>query len=447
MSYSANLALPFLEAGQAQKHVTHNEALRLLDTLVQLAVLARGVDEPPASPAEGERWIVGAAPTGAFSGHADEIAAWQDGAWQFSAPRTGWLAYVVDESKLVAWDGAEWIDALAVFHNLPMLGINTTADATNRLAVKSDAVLLSHDDQTPGTGNVHAKLNKAAAANDAAAVFQNGFSTRALLGLLADDHFMCKVSADGSTFRKAFCAFNDSGRLDLRRSARERRMEWRPRPDSTTIDALGLGFATSGTLTAVTPAAGDYTQWPRVQLLTAASTFSIAEIHGASQCVWRGNAAGRGGFYFHARFGIATHVTNTRLFVGLHASTAASPSGNPLTLTEMVGVAFQSAQTTLRIARNDGAGSASSTDLGANFPANTSGVDVYDLMLWCEPNGSEIGWRVHRLNSGHVASGVFTSDLPGAGTFLAPHVWISNGNTASASAIDLVHMYLEALTP
>ena len=39
MTDTANLALPCIEGSQAQKHVTHNEALRVLDTLVQLAVL------------------------------------------------------------------------------------------------------------------------------------------------------------------------------------------------------------------------------------------------------------------------------------------------------------------------------------------------------------------------------------------------------------------------
>src|SRR5581483_3802132 len=108
MSTTPNLGLPYLEAGQAQKHVTHNEALRSLDTLVQLAVLDRDLAAPPVSPAEGERWIVKAGATGAWAGRDNQIAAWQDGTWRFSAPAAGWLAYVADEEILVAWDGAAW---------------------------------------------------------------------------------------------------------------------------------------------------------------------------------------------------------------------------------------------------------------------------------------------------------------------------------------------------
>ena len=52
---STHLLLPYLLAAQAQKHVTVNEALRLLDGLVQFAVLDRHLTAPPASPADGDR--------------------------------------------------------------------------------------------------------------------------------------------------------------------------------------------------------------------------------------------------------------------------------------------------------------------------------------------------------------------------------------------------------
>lgn len=217
-----NLNLPFIVQGQAQKEVTHNEALRILDVLVQLAVLDRDLSAPPGSPSEGQRWIVGASPTGAWVGHANHIAAWQDGAWQFSVPKAGWLAYVIDERALLAWDGTAWVDALAAiatFQNLALLGVNTSADAINRLAVKSDAVLLSHDDVTPGTGDMRVNVNKAGTAKDAGFVFQTGWSTRALFGLLGDEHFQIKVSPDGANFRRAIDIDNASGHVGLGTSA------------------------------------------------------------------------------------------------------------------------------------------------------------------------------------------------------------------------------------
>ncbi len=65
---STHLLLPYLLAAQAQKHVTVNEALRLLDGLVQLAVLDRHLTTPPASPADGDRYIVASGATGAWAG-------------------------------------------------------------------------------------------------------------------------------------------------------------------------------------------------------------------------------------------------------------------------------------------------------------------------------------------------------------------------------------------
>ena len=55
MSESALLSLPLIEAGQAQKHVTHNEALLLLDAALHLAVASRSVATPPGAPAAGDR--------------------------------------------------------------------------------------------------------------------------------------------------------------------------------------------------------------------------------------------------------------------------------------------------------------------------------------------------------------------------------------------------------
>src|SRR6185312_8778520 len=110
---SSNLNLPFIIAAQAQKHVTHNEAVHALDALVQLMVLDKDQASPPGSPAEGSRYIVAAGPTGDWAGQAGKVAAYQDGAWAFYAPNEGWLAWVADEDVVYAHDGAAW-DVLSI---------------------------------------------------------------------------------------------------------------------------------------------------------------------------------------------------------------------------------------------------------------------------------------------------------------------------------------------
>ncbi|MBB5520079.1 DUF2793 domain-containing protein [Amphiplicatus metriothermophilus] len=213
MEFSPNLSLSYLQAAQAQKHVTVNETFRRLDALVQLTVESRTTAAQPASPADGDAWILPANPSGAdwaamSEGH---IAAWQDGAWVEIAPPVGWRAWVKDDEALVVKTAAGWKTVASDDPAFDTLGVNTTADATNRLAVKADAALFSHDDVTPGTGDMQVKLNKAAAGGTASFLFQTGFSGRAEFGLVGDDAFRLKVSPDGSSWTDALVVDKDDG--------------------------------------------------------------------------------------------------------------------------------------------------------------------------------------------------------------------------------------------
>ena len=145
MENTANLSLPYILPSQAQKHVTHNEALRALDAIVQLAVLDRDLTEPPASPAEGDRYIVATDATGAWAGKDGRIAAWQDGGWILVDAKPGWLCFVVDEDVLLVRTGTGWrsaTSALATLQNLSRLGIGTAADEVNPFAAKLNKALV-----------------------------------------------------------------------------------------------------------------------------------------------------------------------------------------------------------------------------------------------------------------------------------------------------------------
>ncbi len=211
MDQSENLQLPYIMPSQAQKHVTHNEAIRALDALVQLAVIDRDLSAPPGSPADGARYLVASGGSSAWSGKDGQVAAWQDGAWAFLQPRTGWLAWLVDEARLLRFDGAAWGDAAVSSVNpAPLIGVNATADATNRLAVKSPASLFDH------AGDSHRmKINKAAAGDTAAMLFQTGYSGRAEFGLTGDDNWHVKVSPDGSIWTEALRVDASTGRITL----------------------------------------------------------------------------------------------------------------------------------------------------------------------------------------------------------------------------------------
>lgn len=205
MSSSPNLNLPYILPQQAQKHVTANDAFRRLDALVQLSVKSASVSVEPASPTEGDAYILPAGASGASWAlmSANSIAAFQDAQWFEFAPRNGWRAYVEDIDAFRFFGAGAWnIEGGAGGSNIfDQLGVNASPDATNRLSVKSDAVLFSHDDVTPGSGDALVKINKGAAADTASLIFQNSFSGRAELGLVGADNFALKVSSDGVTWK------------------------------------------------------------------------------------------------------------------------------------------------------------------------------------------------------------------------------------------------------
>jgi len=217
MTDTPNLALPFIEGSQAQKHVTHNEALRILDAAIQISVLDLNRTAPPSSPAEGQRHVVASGATGAWAGHANAIATWQDGAWAFLVPHTGWCIWSVADEVMFVYDGTHWRDLrnLAV-DNLPHLGVNTTASSPNLLSVKSNAALLAAINVADGgSGDARLQVSKESAAKTASVFFSDAFSGRAEFGLTGDDNFHLKVSPDGSAWSDALVIDKTSGKIAL----------------------------------------------------------------------------------------------------------------------------------------------------------------------------------------------------------------------------------------
>lgn len=193
---TVNLQLPYILPSQAQKHVTHNEALQKLDAVTQLTVVST-MPTPPGDPADGSCYAIADTPTGIFSGKAGQLAFRQDGDWIFIRPRAGWRGWFLTDAVMKIHDGTQWstYDAIGTPDRI---GINTSADGVNRLAVAADATLFTHD----GQGH-QLKLNKAAAADTASLLFQTGYSGRAEMGLSGSDTFALKVSADGASWTTA----------------------------------------------------------------------------------------------------------------------------------------------------------------------------------------------------------------------------------------------------
>lgn len=115
MSRTFQHSLPLLEAAQAQKHVTVNEALARLDAVAQLRVASAAVASPPAGAVDGQAYVVPSGASGDWAGHVGEIALFANGGWVFLAARAGWSAWDEAAGRRLVFDGAAWrADAVAV---------------------------------------------------------------------------------------------------------------------------------------------------------------------------------------------------------------------------------------------------------------------------------------------------------------------------------------------
>ncbi len=208
MDITPNLSLPYIMPSQAQKHVTHNEALAILDALVQLAVLDRHLVAPPTNPSDGDCYLVPGNATGAWAGQSDKVATLQDGAWLFLAPKPGWHAFAVNEGRLLFWNGSVWQEMEShptELQNMSKLGIGTAADATNPFAAKLNKALWTAKTVAEGgDGSLRYTMNKQTPVDVLSLLLQTGWSGRAELGLVGDNDFTIRISGDGANWTEVF---------------------------------------------------------------------------------------------------------------------------------------------------------------------------------------------------------------------------------------------------
>lgn len=137
MASTPNLVMNYIASSQAQKEVTHNDALNDLDFLVQPSVIDRTLATPPTTPATGDAYIIASSPTGAWSGAANSIAAYYSG-WKIKAPEAGWTAFARNDSRMMVFNGSTWallttpkLDATTTFNP----GAITTGSGVTSTAV------------------------------------------------------------------------------------------------------------------------------------------------------------------------------------------------------------------------------------------------------------------------------------------------------------------------
>ena len=92
---------------------------------------------------------------------------------------------------------------------------------------------------------------------------------------------------------------------------------------------------------------------------------------------------------------------------------------------------------------NDASGSGTKVNLGSNFPSNSASA-YYELILFAAANGSSVGYRVQRLDTGQTASGTISTDLPASNLMLTHHQYMNNGGTAATVVLNVNRVYIES---
>ena len=114
MDSTQYLHLPLLAPAQAQKHVTHNEALMDLDVLCQTSVLDRSCEAPPLIPQEGDRYLIPRLSkqheNNPWQDKGNALAVRRDSGWHYYTPKVGWIVFIQNEEEFVFWNGQVWKD-------------------------------------------------------------------------------------------------------------------------------------------------------------------------------------------------------------------------------------------------------------------------------------------------------------------------------------------------
>lgn len=367
------------------------------DAFLRTEILARGatsiISTPPGSPADGQVHILGASPTDAWSTFAqNDVVMWRSGTWYRYAPFLGWLKQVGADVR--RFDGEAWV-------------------------VVSGGV----------GGAVPVQYEGAAVASDPTAInFVGSGVTVTNVGGVAT------VSVPGG-------GGGSSGILGDQWSA-----YLVPTVGSGGFSVLGIPPPnTVGTVQGIAiSAANKYGGFAKTGYRAGAAVNAVTGVRSFTRLFYRG-LAGRGGFKVKLICGLGTGPTASthRFFIGVVDNIAAIADVNPSTLTNCIGLGYDSADTQVHIVHNDASGTATKVSLGASFPKpNADESFAYELTLTAVPGDTSVSYEVRELVSGATATGQVSTDLPSDTTLLTYHMQLTAGGTAVQLQIEPMGVFI-----
>lgn len=219
---------------------------------------------------------------------------------------------------------------------------------------------------------------------------------------------------------------------------------WSP-GSGTALGSFGGTPTTAATLSHPTPATTTLAEsLHRTRFATSTTAGNASGARDALNTVWRGDAAGRGGFFYHCRFASGSiSLSGGQKIIGMSSSTAAL-SVEPSALTDVLGMLKDTTDTNWQFARRTGTGTVQKVNLGVAVANN----QTFDLLMYAPPNGSGVGVRIVQYTAFNaytvLLDTTYTDNLPAAGTLIGRHFQVRNGSTAAADNLELVRCYLES---
>lgn len=216
-------------------------------------------------------------------------------------------------------------------------------------------------------------------------------------------------------------------------------------PSTTTgVTAIGIPAPTAtGTVSTPTIVAGSglLSTMRRTRVTSAATAGSVAQQRTTFPLCLRGDAAGIGGFFCSMRFAVPVKTSDSHFQIGLFNSLSLTAATLPSAQTNWIGMGYDPTDANYQI--YCGSGAPTKIDLGSAFDRSID-TAVFEFTLFSPPNGSAVGYRVKRLDTGDVASGILTTNLPAGSTLLTYHAKLNNNASAVAVAFELMRFYLES---
>lgn len=229
-------------------------------------------------------------------------------------------------------------------------------------------------------------------------------------------------------------------------------------PNTGTTGGLALGtpWLVGTTVAHPAPTAGLYTQMKRTTSTMVVTTtnqlLGVSSIVTTAAQFWVGNAAGLGGFFFFARFGIeilSTGNNTVRMFVGLHSGTTSILASDTVPAISAIGLWHDTTDgaNVINLLTKDGSTATKNALTGSPSTPFSTGQG-YDFYMFCKPNDSTIYYRLDNLNTGAIlVDSSIATTIPAAATFLGPVVGMSNGTantTAGQVGIGVNRVYIES---